>query len=84
MKGLDMKGVCMCQALLEIMEPEINKIKEQTIKETAYKEARENAANMLKSGKFSPEEIKKYIPRLSVEEIKTLAEGLCLNADLNH
>ena len=74
----------MCQALLEIMEPEINKIKEQTIKETAHKEAGENAANMLKSGKFSPEEIKKYIPRLSVEEIKSLAEGLCLNADLNH
>ena len=60
MKGLDMKGVCMCQALLEIMEPEINKIKEQTIKETAHKEASENAANMLKSGKFSPEEIKKW------------------------
>ncbi len=82
----------MCQALLEIMEPEINKIKEQTIKETtdrvaketAHKEARENAANMLRSGNFSPEEIKKYIPRLSLEEIKALAEELCLNADLNN
>jgi membrane protein involved in colicin uptake len=57
---------------------------DRVAKETAHKEARENAANMLRSGNFSPEEIKKYIPRLSLEEIKALAEELCLNADLNN
>ena len=62
----------MCQALLELMEPEINKITEKAVEKavkeavdkTADKEARETASNMLKSGNFSPEEIKKYIPRL--------------------
>ena len=74
----------MCQALLEIMEPEINKITEKVAekvaervaKETADKEARETATNMLKSGKFLPEEIKKYIPRLSIEEINMIAKSL--------
>ena len=66
----------MCQALLEIMEPEINKIAEEVAKEAAIKEAKENAMNMLKSGKFAVEEIKEYIPRLSVEEIKAIAKGL--------
>lgn len=65
----------MCQALLEIMEPEINKITEKAV----IKADMETAKNMLKSGNFSPEEIKKYIPRLSVEEIKAIAKELCLN-----
>ena len=59
----------MCQALLELMEPEISLITEKA----ADEEAKKNAINMLKSGKFSPEEIQQYIPRLSVEEIKALA-----------
>jgi len=70
----------MCQALLEIMEPEINKIvgearKEERIK--ARKEgAIETATNMLKSGKFSIEEIVEYVPKLSIEEVRTIKEGL--------
>lgn len=90
----------MCQALLEIMEPEINEITEKAVKkavdkvsketaervsketaervakETADKEARETAINMLRSGNFLPEEIMRYIPRLSIEEIKTIAKTL--------
>lgn len=77
----------MCQALLELMEPEINKITEKAVEKavkeavkeavdkTADKEAKETASNMLKSGNFSPEEIKKYIPRLSIEEIRALANS---------
>ncbi len=73
----ELKGdASMCQALLEIMEPEINKITEKAVKEATEKEARETAINMLKSGKFFPEEIKKYVPRLSIEEIKTIAKKL--------
>lgn len=72
----ELKGdASMCQALLEIMEPEINKITEKAV----IKADMETAKNMLKSGNFSPEEIKKYIPRLSVEEIKAIAKELCLN-----
>lgn len=66
----ELKGdVTMCQALLEIMEPEINKITQEAV----VKADMETAKNMLKSGEFSPEEIKKYIPRLSIKEIKSLA-----------
>ena len=66
----------MCQALLEIMEPEISKIAKEAAEEAAIKEAKETAINMLKSGKFIVEEIKEYIPRLSVEEIKAIAKSL--------
>ncbi len=59
----------MCQALLEIMEPEISKIAD----EAATKETSTGTAlKMLKTGKFSAEEIHEYVPLLSVEEIKTL------------
>ena len=65
----ELKGdASMYQALLEIMEPEINKITENAV----IKADMETAKNMLKSGDFSPEEIRKYIPRLSIEEIKSL------------
>jgi len=76
----------MCQALLEIMEPEINKIAEQAAKKAAaeaaekaaekaaIKQATETAAKMLKSGKFSAEEIREYVPRLSIDEIKLLGK----------
>ena len=105
----------MCEALLEIMEPEINQmVKAATEKETkrlqeeterlqeeterlqeeterlqeesrkeakrlqekARKEAIETAAKILKSGKFSIEEVKEFIPRLSFEEIEAIAKGL--------
>ncbi len=66
----ELKGdATMCQALLEIMEPEINKITEEAV----VKANMETAKNMLKYGEFSPEEIRKYIPRLSIKEIKSLA-----------
>lgn len=82
----------MCQALLEIMKPEICMITEKAVretadrvanetanrvaKETADRVARMTAVNMLKSGKFPPEEIQQYIPQLSVEEINALAACL--------
>lgn len=77
----------MCQALLEIMEPEINKIVDEATKkvEEAAKKAAEKAAEeaaeeaaiktalkMLEAQKFSAEEIHEYVPLLSVEEIKAL------------
>ena len=73
----------MCQALLEIMEPEISKIANEAVekatKETAEKVAKETAKGtalkMLKSGKFSAEEIHEYVPSLSLEEIETLGIG---------
>ena len=93
----------MCEALLEIMEPEINQmVKEATEKETkrlqeeterlqeenrqeakrlreeAQKEAMETAAKMLKSGKFSVEEVEDFVPRLSMEEIKAIATNLSI------
>ena len=76
----ELKGdATMCQALLEIMEPEINKIVEKVAEERVDKEARETASNMLKFGDFSPEEIRKYIPRLSIEEIRMIAKKLAEN-----
>ena len=74
----------MCQALLEIMKPEICMITEKAVRETADRVAKETAdrvarmtaVNMLKSGKFPPEEIQQYIPQLSVEEINALAACL--------
>ena len=60
----------MCQALLEIMEPEIKGIVDAATKD----EAKKTAVNMLESGKFSIEEIHQYIPRLSIEEIGMLAK----------
>ena len=112
----------MCQALLEIMEPEINRIVEKATeksrreveqskkeveksrrevegirkeakneaerlrkeakKETerlrreAKDEAVQTAKKMLKSGKFSVEETRECVPRLSVEEIEAIAKEL--------
>ena len=66
----------MYQALLEIMEPEINKIAAKATAEATKRADKETAENMLKGGKLSVEEIRQYIPRLSVEEIKTIAKGL--------
>lgn len=93
----------MCEALLEIMEPEINRmvkaateketrrLREETerlqeenrqeakrLREEAQKEAMETAAKILKSGKFSVEEVKDFVPRLSMEEIKAIATDLSI------
>ena len=73
----------MCQALLEIMEPEIKGIVDEAVDEAvsaavdvaAKDEATKTAVNMLRSGKFSVEEIHQYIPRLSIEEIRMLVKG---------
>lgn len=72
-------GDSVCNALLELMEPEINKIVGEATKaavEEAKKEAKEEvigtAVKMLKSGKFTIEEIHEFIPRLSLEEIAML------------
>lgn len=73
----------MCQALLEIMEPEIKGIVDAAVDKAvsaavdaaAKDEAKKTAVNMLESGKFSVEEIHRYIPRLSIEEIKMLVKG---------
>ncbi len=83
----------MCQALLEIMEPEISKIVEKATEnakretekakrevEKTQREVKEEAietvTSMLKSGKFSIEEIKKYVPRLSIDEIREIERNL--------
>lgn len=73
----------MCQALLEIMESEISQIvKEATekearrLKEESRKEAAETAAKMLESGKFSIEDVKNFVPRLSSEEIEAIAADI--------
>ncbi len=66
----------MYKALLEIMEPEINKIVDAATKKVA-KEATEEAAKeaaerMIRKGKMTAEEIAEYLPLLSVNEIKEL------------
>ncbi len=96
----------MCQALLEIMEPEINQIVMQATEKAgkeadqraeeaakraeeaaqwaeeavrkAKQEAEETARKMIKSRKFSIEEIREYVPRLSVEEIQEIAGKLAV------
>lgn len=60
----------MCQALLEIMEPEINKIAEEAAKEAA----KETAIRMVKAGKLSVDEIKEFFPKLSAEQIKQIGK----------
>lgn len=74
----------MCQALLEIMEPEINKIAEEAAKKAAEeatkkaeeKTAEEAAIRMVKAGRMSVEEIKEFFPKLSAEQIKQIGERL--------
>lgn len=97
----------MCQALLEIMEPEINQIVEaatkkskleaekskleaekskqeaekskqeaEKLKKEAKEEAIQTATKILESGKFSVEEIRNCVPRLSIKEIEAIAKGL--------
>lgn len=69
----------MCQALLEIMEPEISEIvrdaEEKVRKETEERTRREtikSARKMLDSGKFSVEEIAEYLPGLSSVELRSI------------
>ncbi len=62
----------MCQALLEIMESEINKIAVEAAKEASKKAATDTALKMLEARKFSAEEIHEYVSLLSVEEIREL------------
>lgn len=69
----------MCQALLEIMEPEINKIVGQVKEEanqTAKKEAEETAAKLIQSQKLSLEEIHQCVPRLTIKDIQKIAAEL--------
>lgn len=83
----ELKGdEAMCQALLEIMEPEIKQIvrqateKERREKEEAdrkaKKEAEETAAKLIQSKKFSFEEIHHCVPRLSIKDIQKIAAEL--------
>ena len=72
-------GDSVCNALLELMEPQINKLVGEATKaavEEAEKKAKEEAVRtatkMLKSGKFTIEEICEFVPRLSIEEIGML------------
>ncbi len=58
----------MCKALLEIMEPEINKIVDAATK----KAAKEMAEQLIRMGKMTAEEIAECTPSLSVNEIKEL------------
>lgn len=76
----ELKGdEAMCQALLEIMEPEINKIvglAKEEADQKAKKEAEETAAKLIQSQKFSFEEIHQCVPRLSIENIQKIAAKL--------
>ena len=76
----------MCQALLEIMEPEINQIvmqateKERREKEEAIRQLREeaekSAIKMIKLQKFTIEEIQECIPKLSADDIRRLVQNV--------
>lgn len=66
----------MCQALLEIMEPEINKIVGEAEEKATKRQAVNTARNMISSGDFSAKEIAKYVPGLTIEEIQTLEREL--------
>lgn len=76
-------GEGVCNALLELMEPEINKIVGEATKaavkeameeseKKAKEEATQTAVKMLKSGRFTIEEIHEFVPRLTPEEIGML------------
>ncbi len=76
----ELKGdEAMCQALLEIMEPEINKIvglAKEEANRMANKEAEETAVKLIQSQKFSFEEIHQCVPRLTIKDIQKIAAGL--------
>lgn len=68
------------QALKEVTDQVVKNVTDQVTKEITDQvtrfEARGTALRMLQSGKFSPEEIQKYIPRLSIHDIESLREEL--------
>ena len=78
----------MCQALLEIMEPEINKIvgeaiekvrketEERVQEETEKRQALNTARKMISSGNFSAKEVVEYVSGISIEEVMTLEKEL--------
>lgn len=84
----ELKGdEAMCQALLEIMEPEISQIvreateevtkkMEREKEEAAKKEAEETAIKMIKMKRLTVEEIQECIPKLTVQDIERLANNL--------
>ena len=49
---------------------------EEGIQKGMREEATQTAINMLKSGKFSFEEIRRYVPRLSIDEIQEIARKM--------
>lgn len=63
----------MTQVGMMLMEEGIQRGMREGMQKGMQKEAAQTAVNMLKSGKFSCEEIQKYVPRLSVEEIQEIA-----------
>lgn len=69
MKGLDMKEVCMCQAMREIREDE----RREGRKEGHETTCRETVLRMLSRKKFSYEEIAE-LNAVSVEKVKEIAE----------
>ena len=52
--------------------------RQEGIQKGRQEEATQTTINMLKSGKFSVEEINEFVPRLSLNEIKTIAKKLNL------
>ena len=80
----ELKGdEAMCQALLEIMEPEIKQIVRQATEkerremerekeEAVKKEAEESAIKMIKMKKFTIKEIAECVPRLSMDEYRKI------------
>lgn len=65
------EGLTKEQEISKIVGEATEKVRKETEK-VVKEEDIETAIKMLKSGKFSIEEIKEYVPRLSIDEIRSL------------
>ena len=58
----------------EVTQKVTQKVTQEVTQEVTKDLSRETASKMLKSGKFTVEEIHEYVPKLSIEEIRALEE----------
>ena len=58
----------------EVTREVTQKVTQEVTQEVTKDLSRETASKMLKSGKFTVEEIHEYVPKLSIEEIRALEE----------
>ena len=64
------------KAVKEVTESVTKEVTESVTKEVTLSTSKETAIKMLKSGKFSIEEIAEYVPKLSITDIMELKENL--------